>query len=117
MVWSSLPPSEQKKNDKVVPFGIDKTPNLTNLKMLRGEYPQKWLGDWLAEKQKKKKSLSPLKRKLKRKRLKNSPTNESPKEIQVVKRSRRKLNKAENSECPIGKLREIIIDGPNVAKE
>lgn len=81
VVWSSVSDTLKKNND-FIPLEVEKKShsNETNLQMLKGEYPQKWLGDWLAE----------------RKIARNKNAREIAKRIREKKRNTQKAEKIFN---------------------
>ncbi|XP_051154693.1 probable ribonuclease ZC3H12C [Leptopilina boulardi] len=81
VVWSSVSDTLKKNND-FIPLEVEKKSHLneTNLQMLKGEYPQKWLGDWLAE----------------RKIARNKNAREIAKRIREKKRNTQKAEKIFN---------------------
>ena len=102
VVWSSIPKSQESQKKKTTSGGslnfvIDKTPDFSKLHMLKGDYPQKWLGNWFSGEKKKAKNNTSNKNKLKVNEKKQEQTQTS-------------------DSIPSGKLREIVIDGVNVAR-
>ena len=122
VVWSSVTGSPRKKiqcqtqnsnSVKKLPFKIDVTPNKRNLDMLRGDSSKIWLSNYRAPNEKNLRKKENNKR-IKRKRVEErQKENEKAEETEPRKKKRRKSPE----EIPTGKLRKIVIDGCNVAKE
>ncbi|XP_043484541.1 uncharacterized protein LOC122512652 [Leptopilina heterotoma] len=93
VVWSSVPVTIPKAGDDFIPLEVEaaaptttKT-NFTNLEMLKGDYPQKWLGEWLEE------------RKMARKQN----------QMEIAKRIRDNLQQAESAKArKIEQIRKLV---------
>lgn len=90
VVWSSVPVTIPKAGDDFIPLEVESpttTTNFTNLQMLKGDYPQKWLGEWLEE------------RKIARKQN----------QMEIAKRIRDNLQQAESAKAKkIEQIRKLV---------